>query len=383
MKSEKRRFETKAIHAGQEPDPATGAVVVPVHFTSTFAQESPGRHKGYEYSRTQNPTRKALEECAAALESGKYGLAFGSGMAAINNVFNLLKIGDHVLCTADMYGGTYRILEHVYKDYGVDFSLVDTTRPADIVSGIKKNTRMLWLETPSNPLLRITDLREAAAIGKARGLITVVDNTFATPFFQTPLELGIDVVVHSTTKYLGGHSDVVGGLVITSNEEYHGRLKFCQNAVGGVPGPMDAWLVLRGIKTLAVRMREHFANALRVAGFLETHPRVRRVIYPWLPSHPQHELAMRQMSGMSGMISFELEGDLEDARRFLERVRLFALAESLGGVESLIEHPAIMTHSHIPAEMRQKTGISDTLVRLSVGIENVEDLIEDLAAALG
>jgi cystathionine gamma-lyase len=376
------KFETKAIHAGQEPDPATGAVVVPLYFTSTFAQESPGKHRGYAYSRTQNPTRKALEECAAALENGKYGLAFGSGMAAISDVLNLLKAGDHVICTNDIYGGTYRILEHVYKDYGVDFSLVDTTDPANIESSIMKNTRMIWLESPSNPLLRIVDLREAARIGKGRGLITVVDSTFATPYFSRPLDLGIDIVVHSTTKYLGGHSDVLGGLVITSNDEFHERLEFCQNAVGGIPGPMDAWLVLRGIKTLAVRMKQHFSNALEVAKYLEAHPRVRRTIFPWLASHPQHELAKRQMSGMSGMVSFEIDGGLEDARRFLERVRLFTLAESLGGVESLIEHPAIMTHSHVPPEIRQKTGISDSLIRLSVGIESVEDLIADLESAL-
>ncbi|HVP57198.1 MAG TPA: cystathionine gamma-synthase [bacterium] len=376
------KFETRAIHVGQEPDPATGAVIVPVYFTSTFAQASPGKHKGYDYARTQNPTRKALEECAAALENGRYGLAFGSGMAAINNVLNLLKTGDHIVATEDMYGGTYRILEHVYRDYGVTFSLVDTTDLAKVEAAIRKNTRMIWLETPSNPLLRITDLAKVARVARGRGLITVADNTFATPYFQRPLDLGIDIVVHSTTKYLGGHSDVVGGLVITSNEEHHRRLKFCQNAVGGVPGPMDAWLVLRGIKTLAVRMREHMANALEVAKYLEVHPRVGRVIYPWLASHPQHKLARRQMSGMSGMVSFEIKGGLKAARRFLERVKFFALAESLGGVESLIEHPAIMTHSHIPAKIRSKTGISDSLVRLSVGIENVEDLIADLDAAL-
>jgi len=315
------KFETKAIHVGQEPDPATGAVIVPVYLTSTFAQESPGKHKGYDYARTQNPTRQALEECAAALENGKYGLAFGSGMAAINDVLNLLKTGDHIVATDDMYGGTYRILEHVYRDYGVDFSLVDTTDPAKVEAAIRPSTRMIWLETPSNPLLRLTDLAVVARIGRDRGLITVVDSTFATPYFQRPLDLGIDIVVHSTTKYLGGHSDVVGGLVITSSEEHHKRLKFCQNAVGGVPGPMDAWLVLRGMKTLAVRMREHMANALAVAKYLERHPRVQRVIYPWLASHPQHELARRQMSGMSGMVSFEIKGGLEAARRFLEIIR--------------------------------------------------------------
>ena len=377
------KFETKAIHAGQEHDPTTGAVIVPVYMTSTFAQESPGKHKGYEYSRTKNPTRSALEKCAAALENGRYGLAFASGMAAINNVLGLLKTGDHLICTDDMYGGTFRLLDKVYKDFGLDFSLVDTTSPANIESAIRPNTRLVWIESPSNPLLRLTDLEAVARIGRERGIITAIDNTFATPYFQRPLEFGIDIVVHSTTKYLGGHSDVVGGLVITSNDEHFKRLRFCQNAVGGVCGPMDAWLVLRGIKTLAVRMKEHAANAIEVARFLESHPRVARVFFPWSPSHPQHALARKQMSGMCGMVSFEIKGGLEDARRVLESVKIFTLAESLGGVESLIEHPASMTHSHIPAEIRKKTGISDSLVRLSVGIENVEDLLADLSAALG
>ena len=377
------KFSTKAIHVGQEPDPQTGAVIVPVYMTSTYAQESPGKHKGFEYSRTHNPTRKALEHCAAALENGKYGLAFASGMAAINDVLNLLKSGDHVLCTDDVYGGTYRILDKVYRDYGVEFSLVDSTDSAEVASHFQKNTRMLWLETPSNPLLRIADLKEMARIGKSKGVITVVDNTFATPFFQTPLDFGIDIVVHSATKYLGGHSDVVGGLVITNNEQHFRRLRFCQNAVGGVPGPMDAWLVLRGIKTLAIRMKEHFANALEVAKFLEAHPRVNKVLYPWLESHPQHELAKKQMTGMSGMISFEIKGGLDEAKSFLEKVKLFALAESLGGVESLVEHPAIMTHAYVPEDLRLQRGITDSLIRLSVGIENVDDLIGDLSAALG
>jgi cystathionine gamma-lyase len=377
------RFSTKAIHVGQEPDVTTGAVVVPVHFTSTYAQESPGKHRGYEYSRTKNPTRQALEKCAAALENGRYGLAFASGMAAINNALNLLKAGDHVVSTDDVYGGTYRIFDKVFRNYGLTFSFVDTTDPSRIESALEKNTRMLWIETPSNPLLRIVDLREIVRIGRERDLITVVDNTFATPYFQLPLDLGADVVVHSTTKYLGGHSDVVGGLIVTSHEEYYERLAFCQNAVGGVPGPMDSWLVLRGLKTLAVRMKEHFRVALEVASCLESHPRVKKVLYPWLPSHPQYELAKSQMSGMSGMISFELEGGLNEARRFLEKVRLFTLAESLGGVESLIEHPAIMTHASVPPRMREETGISDSLIRLSVGIENPEDLIEDLTSALG
>jgi cystathionine beta-lyase/cystathionine gamma-synthase len=376
------KFETKAIHVGQEPDPSTGAVVVPVHFTSTFAQESPGKHKGYDYSRTINPTRKALEACAASLENGKYGLAFASGMAAVNDVLNLLKAGDHVVSTDDVYGGTFRILEKVYRNYGLDCSFVDTTEPSNIEAAIRPNTRMLWLESPSNPLLRLVDLRAAAGIARKRRLISVVDNTFATPYFQLPLELGMDVVVHSSTKYLGGHSDVVGGLIITNSEEHYERLKFCQNTVGAVPGPMDAWLVLRGIKTLGIRMCEHFKNALEVARFLEAHPRVKRVIYPWLPSHPQHGLAIAQMSGMSGMVSFEIKGGLEEARKFLEKVRVFTLAESLGGVESLIEHPAIMTHASVPPDLRARRGITDSLIRLSVGIENLEDLLEDLDTAL-
>ncbi|UCF79240.1 MAG: cystathionine gamma-synthase [Candidatus Eiseniibacteriota bacterium] len=377
------RFSTKAIHVGQEPDASTGAVVVPVHFTSTYAQESPGQHRGYEYSRTKNPTRHALEECAASLENGKHGLAFASGMAAINNVLNLLKAGDHVVSTDDVYGGTYRIFDKVFRNYGLKFSFVDTTNPSKIESALEKDTKMLWAETPSNPLLRIVDLREVARISRERGLTSVVDNTFATPYFQLPLQLGIDIVVHSTTKYLGGHSDVVGGLIVTSHDAHYERLAFCQNAVGGVPGPMDSWLVLRGLKTLGIRMKEHFRVGLEVARFLESHPRVKRVLYPWLPSHPQHDLAKRQMSGMSGMISFEIDGELRDAKRFLEKVKLFTLAESLGGVESLIEHPAIMTHASVPPEVRAKTGISDSLIRLSVGIEDPEDLIQDLASALG
>jgi cystathionine beta-lyase/cystathionine gamma-synthase len=303
-------------------------------------------------------------------------------MAAINDVLGLLKTGDHLVATDDMYGGTFRILDKVYREYGVDFTLVDSTDVANIEAAIRPDTRMIWVESPSNPLLRLTDLRAVAEISKRRGLIAAIDNTFATPYFQRPLELGMDIVVHSTTKYLGGHSDVVGGLVITSHEEHFRRLRFCQNAVGGVPGPMDAWLVLRGIKTLAVRMKEHMANALKVVEFLESHRRVRKIYFPWSPKHPQHRLARSQMSGVSGMVSFEIDGGLADATRFLERVRLFTLAESLGGVESLIEHPATMTHSHIPADVRRKTGISDSLVRISVGIESIDDLIEDLRAAL-
>lgn len=374
-------FETKAIHAGQEPDSATGAVIVPIYQTSTYAQESPGRHKGYEYTRSQNPTRKALEACAASLENGKYGLAFASGMAAINNVMNLLSAGDHVVSTDDVYGGTYRIFERVFRQYGISYTFVDSTKTENIRNAITAKTKVIWIETPTNPLLKLVDIREAARLAKKAGALCVVDNTFATPFFQKPLDLGADVVVHSTTKYLGGHSDVVGGLAALNDEAVYQKLKFYQNAVGGTPGPFDCFLVMRGLKTLGVRMERHFKNALKVAGFLEGHPAVEKVVFPWLESHPQHELAKSQMSGMSGMISFEIKGGIEAARRFLEKVRIFTLAESLGGVESLIEHPAIMTHASLPKEVREKNGITDGLIRLSVGLEHPVDLIEDLEQA--
>lgn len=376
------RFETKAIHAGQEPEAKTGAVCVPIFQTSTYAQTSPGVHTGYEYTRTQNPTRDALQEALAALEGGAHGLVFASGLAASNTVMNLLKAGDHVLCMDDVYGGTYRIFDKVWKDYAIQFTFLDVRDPARVEEAIRPNTRLIWVESPSNPLLKIVDLRAIADIGKRRGVITVVDNTFASPYFQRPLELGIDIVSHSTTKYIGGHSDVVGGALITSREDLFPRLKFCQNAVGACTGPFDSWLTLRGLKTLGIRMERHFQNAQVIAAWLERHPKVERVLYPWLESHPQHALAKSQMSGMSGMISFEVAGGIEAARSFLERVRVFTLAESLGGVESLIESPAIMTHASIPAEVRAKSGLTDGLVRLSVGIEHVEDLVEDLDQAL-
>ncbi len=377
------RFETRAIHAGQDPDPRTGAVAVPVYQTSTYAQEALGRHKGYEYSRTQNPTREALEACLAALEGGRFGLAFASGMAATNTVLNLLTAGDHVVCSDDVYGGTYRIFERVYRGYGLGFSYVDTRDPQAIEAALRPETRLVWIETPSNPLLKLTDLAAVAALCRARGLISVVDNTFATPVFQRPLEHGIDLVAHSTTKYLGGHSDVVGGALVTSREDLHARLRFCQNAVGAVPGPWDAWLVNRGLKTLAVRMARHAENAVAIARFLAAHREVERVRFPFLESDPQHALARRQMSGAGGMVSFEIRGGLEAARGFLARVRLFTLAESLGGVESLIEHPALMTHASIPPAVRAASGVSDSLIRLSVGIEHVDDLIADLEQAFG
>jgi cystathionine gamma-lyase len=377
------RFETKAIHVGQEPDPTTGAVVVPIYQTSTYAQTAPGEHKGYEYSRTANPTRAAFEACLASLDGGAHALAFASGCAAASAVMNLLRSGDHVVVSDDVYGGTYRLFEKVFRSYGLDFSFVDTSDLGAVERAIRPSTRLLWIETPTNPLLKLTDVQKASALARERGVLTVVDNTFLSPYFQKPLALGADVALYSTTKYLGGHSDLVGGAVVTSSPEIHERLKFCQNAVGAVPGPFDCWLALRGLKTLAIRMRQHEANALVIARFLESHPRVERVIHPGLPSHPQHALAREQMSGFGGIISFRIRGGLDETCAFLRSTKLFFLAESLGGVESLIEHPAIMTHASIPREIREKLGITDNLVRVSVGIETVEDLIEDLEAALG
>lgn len=376
------KFETKAIHIGQEPDKATGAIIVPIYQTSTYVQESPGKHKGYEYSRTANPTRLALEKCLASLEEARFGLAFSSGMAAISVVLNLLKAGDHVISCDDLYGGTYRIFEKVYKDYGLEFSYVDLTFPENLSRALRKNTKMVWVETPTNPLLKIIDLKKVSEFAKKHNLISAVDNTFATPYFQKPLNLGIDIVVHSSTKYLGGHSDLVGGSILTSNQAYYDRMKFCQNAVGGVPGPFDCFLVLRGLKTLSLRMREHEANAIQVANFLSAHKKVKRVIFPGLKSHPDYKLVQKQMSGFGGIVSFELKSNLAGAKRFLKKLKLFSLAESLGGVESLADHPGIMTHSSIPPALRRKLGISDTLIRLSVGIENKEDLIQDLRRAL-
>jgi len=374
------KFETKAIHVGQEPDPSTGAIIVPIYQTSTYVQKSPGVHKGYEYSRTDNPTRKALQDCLASLEERKYGLAFGSGMAAIATVLTLLKSGDQIIASDDLYGGTYRVFERVYRDYGLDFVYVDASDSRNIEKAITRKTKMIWVETPTNPLLKIVDLRGVAKIARKHKAILVVDNTFSTPYFQKPLLLGADIVVHSTTKYLGGHSDVVGGAAITSNKRIYERLKFSQNAVGGVPGPLDCFLVLRGLKTLAVRMEQHEKNAHRIVRFLANHPKVKKVLYPGLPSHPQYRLAKRQMTGFGAVISFLLKSDLAGAKRFLRKLKLFGLAESLGGVESLAEHPAIMTHASLPIEVRKKLGITDNFIRLSVGIENVEDLIEDLKA---
>jgi cystathionine gamma-lyase len=378
------KFETKVIHAGQQPDPRTGAVMTPIYATSTYAQSSPGEHKGYDYARTRNPTRDALEACVAELEAGQAGFAFASGMAAIGTVLELLDSGSHVVAMDDLYGGSYRILERVRKrSANLSATFIDLSETGAFEKAIKPNTRMVWVETPTNPLLKIVDLQAIAAVARKHKLISVCDNTFASPWIQRPLEHGFDIVVHSTTKYLNGHSDVIGGAAILRDETWKERLAFLQNAVGGVPSPFDAFLTLRGIKTLAVRMERHCGNAMHVAAWLEKHPKVARVIYPGLASHPQHTLAARQMNARyGGMVTAVLKGGLAASRRFLERCSLFTLAESLGGVESLIEHPAIMTHASLPEDVRAGLGIDDGLVRLSVGIENVDDLIAELKHAL-
>jgi cystathionine beta-lyase/cystathionine gamma-synthase len=376
------RFSTVCLHAGQTPDPATGAIVTPIYQTSTYVQEALGRHKGYEYARTQNPTRSALEANLAAIEGGAAAFAFASGMAAIDAVASMLVSGDHVVVSDNVYGGTFRLFERVLSRYRLGFSYVDTADLDAVDRAITPSTRMLFVETPSNPVMRLTDLGRAAELARRRGIRLVVDNTFASPCVQRPIELGADLVVHSTTKYLNGHSDSVGGAVIATRDEDVEWLKFVQNAAGAILGPFDAWLVLRGTKTLPLRMARHSANGLALARFLAGHPKVRQVHYPGLPTHPQHELACRQMRGFGGMLAFDL-GSLEAARRLLDRVELLALAESLGGVETLISHPATMTHAAVPAERRAALGITDGLVRLSAGIEDVEDLQEDLDAALG
>jgi cystathionine gamma-lyase len=376
--SETHRFETLAVHAGQSPDPTTGAVMTPVYLTSTYAQAGPGEHKGFEYSRTRNPTRDALEACLAALEGAAHGLAFASGLAATDAILHLLDAGDHLVCSDDVYGGTFRLVDKVFRRHGLEASFVDLADPASLERAMRPRTRLVWIESPTNPLLKLVDLQAAAAVARARGAITVVDNTFATPFFQRPLAHGIDLVCHSTTKYLNGHSDVVGGAVATSDGELHRRLAFLQNAVGAVPSPMDSFLVLRGVKTLPLRMERHAENAMRLARFLEAHPQVQRVHYPGLPSHPQHALARRQMTGFGGMLAFVIRGGLPAARAFLGAVQVFACAESLGGVESLVEHPAIMTHASLPAETRERLGIADGFIRVSTGVEHADDLLEDL-----
>lgn len=379
-----QKFGTRAIHAGQTPDPTTGAIMTPIYATSTYVQESPGVHKGFEYSRSQNPTRFAYERCVADLESGNSGFAFASGLAAMATVLDLLDSGAHVVANNDLYGGTFRLFERVRKrSAGLAFSFLDLTDPETLRAAIRPETRMVWIETPSNPLLNLVDLAAVAKIAREHDLITVCDNTFASPWIQRPIEHGFDIVIHSATKYLNGHSDIVGGIaVVGPNVEVEEGIRFLQNAVGAISAPFDAFLVLRGLKTLHLRMQRHCENAAHLAQWLEQHPRVERVTYPGLPSHPQHDLAKRQMSAFGGMITILLKGDIENSRKFLENCHLFGLAESLGGVESLIEHPAIMTHASVPADQRHAAGIGDTLVRLSVGVEDVEDLQADLAHAL-
>jgi cystathionine beta-lyase/cystathionine gamma-synthase len=372
-------FETRAIHAGQAPDVTTGAVITPIYQTSTYAQSAAGVHKGYDYSRTANPTRTALEECLASLENGRFGLAFSSGMGAITTLMMLFRAGDHFVVCDDVYGGTYRLFQNVLKDFGIAFTFVDMTDLAATLAALTSKTRLVWIESPTNPLLKVVDIAAVALLARAQGALTAVDNTFASPYLQQPLELGADIVVHSTTKYLGGHSDVVGGALVTSTEDVYERLKFLQNSIGAVPGPFDSWLVLRGLKTLSLRMERHSLNAMKIACWLERHPQVTRVIYPGLESHPQHKVASSQMRRFGGIVSIVLKSGAAGARRMVGRTRLFALAESLGGVESLIEVPAVMTHQSVA---QTPLAIDPGLVRLSVGIENVDDLIADIDQAL-
>jgi cystathionine beta-lyase/cystathionine gamma-synthase len=374
-------FATRAIHAGQQPDEPTGAIMTPIYQTSTYVQPALGKHKGFEYARTRNPTRDALEKNVAALEGARHGFAFASGLAATDVVLKLLSAGDHVVCGENVYGGTHRLMTHVYERLGLRFTFVDTRETDRIAAALTPATKLVFIETPTNPMMRLTDLAAVGALTRERGLLLGVDNTFASPVFQRPVEFGADLVMHSTTKYLNGHSDMVGGMLLTPHDDLAERLAFLQNAAGAVPGPMDCWLALRGTKTLSVRMRQHDASGRRIAEWLSTHKAVQRVYYPGLPSHPQHDLACRQMKGFGGMISLEL-GSLARARAVVERTKIFALAESLGGVESLIGHPASMTHASVPKAMREAMGLTDGLVRLSVGIEDVDDLITDLDQAL-
>jgi cystathionine gamma-lyase len=378
------KFATRCIHGGQAPDPLTGAVMQPIYATSTYAQSSPGVHKGYDYARTANPTRGAWERCIADLESGTHGFAFASGMAATSTLLELIDAGSHIVAMNDLYGGTFRVFERVRKrSANLDVSFVDLTQQANLVKAVRPQTRMIWIETPTNPTLRLVDIAQVAEFARQRGILTVVDNTFASPWIQRPLELGADIVMHSATKYLNGHSDMVGGVAVTANAELAEKIGFLQNAVGAIAGPFDSFLALRGLKTLALRMRQASESALHIAGWLEKHQRVAHVFYPGLPSHAQHELAKQQMkNGYSGIVSFAVKGGLEEARRVLERCRVFTLAESLGGVESLVDHPGLMTHASVPPDMRKTLGIDDALIRLSVGIEDQGDLVADLQEAL-
>lgn len=375
------KFSTRAIHAGQTPDLTTGAIMTPVYLTSTYVQESPGVHKGWEYSRTHNPTRKAYENCIASLESAQYGFAFASGCAATTTVLHLLQKGDHVIAMDDMYGGTYRLFDKVLRHQGLEFSYTDLTNIENFKLSLQPNTKMVWLETPTNPTLKLTDISAICQLAHQKNILVVVDNTFMSPFFQRPIELGADIVVHSATKYIGGHSDMVGGVAVTNRSDLSEKIAFLSNSIGAVQGAFDSFLALRSLKTLPLRMKAHQENAIIIAKYLESHPLVEKVVYPGLSSHPQHQLALQQMLGFGGMITFFIKGGLAASRKFLESVKVFALAESLGGVESLIEHPAIMTHASVPVEQRKKLGIDDSLIRLSVGIEDIEDLMADLKQA--
>ena len=381
--SNRQGFSTRAIHAGQKPDPTTGAVMTPIYATSTYAQESPGVNKGYEYARGKNPTREAFEACIADLENGTHGFGFGSGMAATSTALELLDAGSHILTGDDLYGGTYRLFERVRRrSMGLDFSYLDLTDLAAVEAAIRPETKMLWVETPTNPLMKLADIAALSAVAKKHGLLMVVDNTFATPWCQSPLDLGADIVMHSATKYLNGHSDVIGGVLVTKDADLATQLKFLQNSIGGVMGPFDAFLVNRGLKTLGVRMKAHCENALAIARWLEGRAGVAKVYYPGLESHPQHDLARRQMRGFGGMISIVVDGDLARTKQIMERLQVFTVAESLGGVESLANHPAIMTHASVPKEVREAGGVTDNLIRLSVGVEDLDDLIADLEQAL-
>jgi cystathionine beta-lyase/cystathionine gamma-synthase len=374
-------FSTDAIHAGQHPDEVTGAVITPIYQTSTYAQQELGKNKGYEYGRTHNLTRSSMETNIAVLEKGKYGIAFASGVASAHALLSLVKAGDQIICSSNVYGGTYRLFELIMKDYGLEFSWVNSSDLSNIENAINKNTKMIYVETPTNPMLTLTDLRGVVEIARKNNLISVCDNTFMSPYFQNPLTFGIDIVLHSSTKYLNGHSDVIGGILVTSNEKFHERLRYIQNATGGIPSPFDCWLVMRSTKTLAVRMERHEKNAMQLAKFLSDYGAAKKIYYPGLPSHPQHELAKKQMRGFGGMISVDF-GDIQIAKKVLKNVKIFTLGESLGGVESLISHPATMTHGSVPKQEREKLGITDGLVRFSVGIEDIEDLINDVKNAL-
>jgi cystathionine gamma-lyase len=374
-------FSTRAIHSGQAPDPTTGAIMTPVYLTSTYVQESPGVHKGWEYSRTHNPTRKAFEDCLASLEEGNFGFGFASGCAATTTILHFLKQGDHVVAMDDMYGGTFRLFDKVLQHNGLEFSFVDLTISENFSKALKPNTKMVWLETPTNPTMKLVDIKKIAAEAHKKNIMVVVDNTFMSPYFQKPLTLGADIVVHSVTKYIGGHSDVVGGAAVTRSKDIADKMAFLSNSMGGIMSPFDSFMCLRSLKTLPIRMRQHEQNAMKVAQFLSDHPKVQKVYYPGLKSHPQHDLAKQQMTGFGGMITFFIKGGMPAARSFLENVNVFSLAESLGGVESLIEHPAIMTHASVPADKRKILGIDDSLIRLSVGIEDIEDLLGDLKNA--